>query len=254
VDALADRALVLRRFPYGESSLVVHAITPLHGRVHLLAKGAYRATSRYAWTLDLFDTLAIEWSPARGMGLELLRAAAVVERRARIPRALDRYRCALEHLELAELAARPGQAEKALFELLERALSRLDEGRSDPAVERVAFDLAFLDVLGLAPAFERCASCAAVLGDGAGGALAFSVAAGGSLCERCAARLAADGRRVARLPRALAHVAEELRRAGGESLARTRLSRRLAAELRVLGERLLDYHLEARPRSRGASA
>ena len=54
-----DRALVLGRHPWSESSLVVHALTAGHGRVHLLARGAYRPGSRYFAALDLFDTLEI---------------------------------------------------------------------------------------------------------------------------------------------------------------------------------------------------
>ena len=40
-----DRALCLRRFPYGESSLVAHFMTREHGRVALLAKGAKSVTA-----------------------------------------------------------------------------------------------------------------------------------------------------------------------------------------------------------------
>ena len=41
-----DRALLLKRYPFSESSLVAHLCTREHGRVHVLAKGAYRPTSR----------------------------------------------------------------------------------------------------------------------------------------------------------------------------------------------------------------
>ena len=56
---VSDRALLLRRFPYGESSLVVQALTREHGRVHLIAKGVYRPSARFYAALDLFDTLEI---------------------------------------------------------------------------------------------------------------------------------------------------------------------------------------------------
>ena len=51
-----DHAVLLRRHPYGESSLVVHVLTREHGRVALLAKGAYRPTSRYFGVLDFGAT------------------------------------------------------------------------------------------------------------------------------------------------------------------------------------------------------
>ncbi len=73
----SGRALVLRRTPYGESSLVVQLLTEHEGRVHLLAKGAYRHTSRYFAVLDLFDSLDLEWSTSRTSELGLLRAGSI---------------------------------------------------------------------------------------------------------------------------------------------------------------------------------
>ena len=60
-----DAALVLRRFPYGESSLLVHLLTPGHGRISAIAKGAYRPSSGFWGVLDLFDTLRVRASFSR---------------------------------------------------------------------------------------------------------------------------------------------------------------------------------------------
>ena len=83
---------MLRRYRYAESSLVIHATTPLHGRVHLLAKGAYRPRSRYCGVLDLFDTLELEWRASRGSELGLLSAARIATRRRPLSANLERYR------------------------------------------------------------------------------------------------------------------------------------------------------------------
>ena len=79
-----DRALVLSRHAFGESSLVVHVLTPGSGRVNVLAKGAYRPTSRYFAVLDRFDTLELEWSAAPRQELATLRRGDVLVRRAPI--------------------------------------------------------------------------------------------------------------------------------------------------------------------------
>src|SRR5688572_21417940 len=81
VAVLVDRALCLHRTPFSESSLVVHVITARHGRVHLLARGAYRTTSRYFAVLDLFDELELEWDASPRRELQLLRSGTVHERR-----------------------------------------------------------------------------------------------------------------------------------------------------------------------------
>ncbi|MEQ1893151.1 MAG: recombination protein O N-terminal domain-containing protein, partial [Planctomycetota bacterium] len=68
----ADRGLLLRRFPYGESSLVLHVLTRTHGRLALLAKGAYRPSSAYFAAFDLFDTLELSFGAPKGEGLALV--------------------------------------------------------------------------------------------------------------------------------------------------------------------------------------
>ena len=57
----SDRGIMLRRTPFGETSLVVHVLTPNHGRVELMAKGAHRPRSRFFGVLDWFDTLELSW-------------------------------------------------------------------------------------------------------------------------------------------------------------------------------------------------
>ena len=86
-----DTAILLRRHRYGESSLVVHALSRSHGRVHLIAKGAYRPTSGYCGALDLFDTLELQWTAKSRSELKVLRGARPTLLRrpiSRDPRAL----------------------------------------------------------------------------------------------------------------------------------------------------------------------
>ena len=86
--AQTDRALVLRRFRYGESSLVLQVLTEGRGRVHLIARGAYRPGSRYYAVLDLFDTLELTWSHQPGRELQNLREGTLIDRRMGIVRDL----------------------------------------------------------------------------------------------------------------------------------------------------------------------
>ena len=248
-----DRALVLRRFAFGETSLVAQVLARDHGRVHLLAKGAYRPKSRYYGTLDLFDTLELEWSAPRGE-LASLRSAELAERRHAIPRDLERYGAGLTVLELTSLAARPGQSSPELFELASEALDVLAAPGASPAVALAAFELRFLAAIGLAPALEPCAACGGeappvVEGSegGEGGArVAFSAGAGGRLCPRCAAEARAAGRRVGTLPLAVLERASQLAqggtRAGGFEPGELERIRDFAA-------RFLEYQLEGRPRT-----
>ena len=101
--AQTDRARCLRRFPYGESSLVAHFMTREHGRVALLAKGAFRPTSGHAGVIDLFDSIELSWKKPLHAELGVLTKARLVQRRRAIPADLERFREALAVLELCEL-------------------------------------------------------------------------------------------------------------------------------------------------------
>jgi len=253
-----DRALVLKRSAYGESSLVLRLVTPRHGAAAVIAKGAYRPKSAFCGVFDLFDTLEVTWTPARHGGLGQASAARVVTRRRALTADLARYRAALAMLELVDLAAQPGHAETELFALVEGWLTVLAEGAITPELALVAFDLAFLQNLGLAPAFDTCAACgvaaptAARRSPAQARTVPFAIGAGGRLCDRCAHDAQASGRRVGALPMNVLRIATSVAAAKPRELARFRLSPELLAQVATWVQRFLDYHLETRPRSRAA--
>ncbi|MBI5431664.1 MAG: DNA repair protein RecO [Planctomycetes bacterium] len=246
----SDRVLILRRFAYGETSLVLHVLTPNFGRVHLLAKGAYRPTSRYYAVLDLFDTLELEWSHAAGRELDTLRAGDLAQRRLAISSDLFRYRAGLAALELAGLAAQEGQPVRGLFARLELVLDELAEARIDARLALSAFELGFLVELGLAPALARCAACGRVAPPAASprASSVFSPGAGGRLCRRCAEEARASGRRVFALSTRTLELAAVLANDGPEALA-GRISDAELEKVRAFVVRFLEYHLESRPKS-----
>jgi DNA repair protein RecO len=267
-----DRALLLRRFAYGESSLVVQALTREQGRLHLIAKGAYRPTSRFYAALDLFDTLELSWSHQRGRDLQPLAGAQILVRRHRIARRTPTFRAAAGVLELATAAAREGQHERELLALAERALDALDAGRLPPVGVQVEFELAFLQNLGLAPALGHCAACGRGAPAGArraapavrgprptGARTAFSASAGGRLCRACAEEARGAGRRVGTLPLDVLDFARQLTEAGGagaeegvrDELAWDGCDAAGLERVHDFVARFLEFHLETRPKSLG---
>jgi DNA repair protein RecO (recombination protein O) len=265
VTIVRDRALLLKRYPFGESSLVAHLCTREHGRVHLIAKGVYRPTSRFFAALDFLDTLEIEWDHAPRRDLANLRSAAILARRRAIPNDRPRWFAANGMLELADLASRAAHPDPALFDLLEGGLDELESDRAPSDVVLVAFELSYLEALGLSPALQDCAACGgtaqpvvARAPSGRRGSArpraAFSAGAGGRLCRACAEESRASGRRVGTLPVETLDDARRfqsggVRRSGeaGSGLSQDRIDR-----VRDFVGRFLDYHLEARPRTHRA--
>lgn len=250
-----ERVLVLRRYPYGESSLLVHALTAGHGRIALLAKGAYRLHSGYFATLDFFDTLYVTFQIRPGADLALVSAAEIDVRRRHVSAGLERYSVALGCLELAWLGAREGEEEAALFRLVEGALGLLEKRQVTARVVECAFDLHFLRERGWSPVLLACVTCGAELHAPrhGGGAALFSLPDGGQVCPTCAATARARRSHVIGLPWNALRVASSLLETPLEVLPRMRLDPRIARLVLDFVRRFVEYHLETRPRSFAAT-
>lgn len=246
----SQQALVLRRVRYGETSLVADVLTAEHGRITLLARGAYRATSRFYCVLDWFHRLELTWQDRPGESLALLDRGDVDRSRRSIPRDLSRYRAGHSALELAERVSRPGDSGLELFQRIDGFLEALEQPGTRPADLLARFDLGLLGELGLAPALDACARCGRrAPAPGAGPThSAFSASAGGRLCPTCAPEVRAEGQRVGNLPAAVLERAHALG-CGLPVLAD-------AAQEQALGqflERFLVHHLESGLESRGTA-
>ncbi|QDV06304.1 DNA repair protein RecO [Planctomycetes bacterium Poly30] len=280
-----DSALLLKRTPYGESSLVVHVLSAKHGRVELIAKGAHRPKSRFSGVLDWFDTLGLDWNPpreastsrtetARISSLGTLRTGDVDVRRRWITGSLETYRAAHTAIELVEHCTRSGFVDGGIYSLLAGALDELnligralsDAARASeaPDLSRLAhlplrlarFELRLLQVLGLEPSMRVCATCGdpapAVPATGVPEPRApFSPQAGGRLCPRHASEVHARGVRIGTLPVAVLEAAHELLHGGQEALARAKEPDGPEFGERVLdfASRFLDHQLQTRPKS-----
>ncbi len=81
---IRDDALLLRRIPFSETSLICHFLTSEQGRISLMAKGARRAKSPVRAALAPLYPLSITWREGRtGMGTltDIHRASALLEER-----------------------------------------------------------------------------------------------------------------------------------------------------------------------------
>ncbi len=243
-------ALLLRRTPFGESSLVVRLLTPDHGRVDLVAKGAYRPQSRLFATLDWFHTLEVDFRP-QAQGLAPLRHADWAQRRPRIPLDRERYRAGLSMLELGEAAARVQQAEPELFAWVEEGLQSLESSTLSPMLELVRFELGFLEWLGIAPALNNCATCGRAETATGSERAPFSAGSGGRLCPPCAQAARSAGMRVGTMPESVLDAAAQIPNRSPELLALAPPPPELLQRVLDLLGRFLDFHLESRLRSQG---
>ncbi len=135
-------------------------------------------------------------------------------------------------VEAVDAVSIEGEPSLRLFLLLQRGLRALDvEGRHPDLV--TSFLLKLAEVIGVAPALDRCASCG-----GAAASARFSFSTGGAVCENC--RTEASVRLRPGLTDYLAALA------GAELDALPLADAAFSGEAMGITRRFVEYHLERR--------
>lgn len=173
-----DQGIVLRSYPFGEADRVVVILSPNRGKLRTVAKGVRKTKSRFGGRLEPFTH--VDLVLYEGRNLDTITQVSVLEAFPHLRTDLDAVIAAGTMVESADAVAQEDEASVRLFLLLQRGLKALEAGhRGHDLITSYLLKLA--DVVGLAPALSRCASC------GRSEALnRFSFGGGGVLCDRCA--------------------------------------------------------------------
>lgn len=181
---MVTEAIVLHAFDYLESSRILRLATREVGVQSVVARGARRSKSRFGTALDLFVQGTAHFSVHRGRELHTLTSFDISRTRPALATGFGRFTGAEA---IAELALRFGGDEPhpEVYDAMEGALDELAAASDAEAGERaVAGAWRIVSALGFAPSLDSCSTCGAGIPDEI--SAAFSAAAGGVLCARCA--------------------------------------------------------------------
>jgi len=155
---LRTEAIALRISPFSRTSHVVTWLSPEHGRVATVVKGACRPKSSFLGQYDLFTTCELLFYRRDRDGLHAIRESFPLEPRNELR---DSWRCVTTASYLCDLVARvaqPGQESAETFRLLGHTLDALCA--VPPTTDAILrFELALLQHLGLQPQLELCPHC-----------------------------------------------------------------------------------------------
>lgn len=232
----ADRVLVLRCWPSGETSVIASLLAETHGYVRVIAKGARAARSALRPLVQPGRLVDAEFGLDPARELQYLKGGQLLLDPLLADNSLERTAYLLSALEIVD-RCRPGDdGERRLFDLCRRFVDVLSSaGAGGEAPLFYAFELALLRVQGAAPILDRCAVCDRDL-DGPGTAVRFAPESGGTVCGRCAGP-GSTARPVA------AGLLARLRALAGDGDAGEAFGRRDAREAGILLHRFLTYHL-----------
>jgi DNA repair protein RecO (recombination protein O) len=146
--------IILRTLPLTETSLVVHWLSPMFGRIATAAKGARRPKSPFAGKLDLYYEADICFSRSRSSDLHNLREVNLRQTNAALRLDVGKLREAAYAASFIVRATEPETPLPEIFELFRRFLESLCANEPSPQLV-LAFELKMLVELGLEPDWKE---------------------------------------------------------------------------------------------------
>jgi len=151
---LRTEAIILRRQEIGEADRLLVLLTPAHGKLRALAKGARKPIARKAGHLELYAL--VDMQLARGREWYYVREAETKEPFLSLREDLTRTAYASHLVELIDRFTGEQDVNRAEFALLRDALGWLCSD-ADPRTIARYFELHLLALAGFAPALHQCA-------------------------------------------------------------------------------------------------
>lgn len=149
MEAERAEAIVLRRQPVTESSLIVTWFTRTFGKLKTVAKGARRLKGPFQGKIDLFYLDEIVFLRSRRSDLHLLHDCFLEKPHRKLRESLQHLAAASYVCELTELATEPEDPNEKIFDLLADILDVFeDDCRAAPLIW---FELQLLAAAGWTP-------------------------------------------------------------------------------------------------------
>ena len=185
-----DEAVVLRVHKLGEADRIVSLLTRRHGRVRAVGKGVRRTTSKFGARLEPGSHIDVQLhtrlaegqtGPGGQRGLDLVTQTESLDAfGAQLAGDYPRWTAVSAICETAERLTEEGEPAMRLYLLVVGALRALADRVRPTGLVLDAFFIRAMSGAGWEPALTECAKCSAP-----GPHAAFSVAAGGAVCEQC---------------------------------------------------------------------
>jgi len=176
-------AIVLRQYPYRETSALVTCLTDRFGKIKGLIKGLRAPSpSRYRSAMEPLTLNRIVFYDTRTSTLHLISQCDLLVGFPALARDLEIMRLAAFCTELVDALVELDEPQAPIFELLKRTLGRLSTGEVEPMATRIHFVLRLLRLVGFQPQLDECTGCSQHPRE----PRAFwSARQGGLLCAQC---------------------------------------------------------------------
>ncbi len=225
-------AIVLKRFPVRETSLVAVFFSQDFGKFSGILKGIRKKPKKFNSPVDLCSINQIVFYPSRNSSLHLVSQCDLIEHPL-FSANKDVYWLAGYLMRLVEVVTVAQQPNKRLYDMLVTSLNLISK------VEKMnflrIFEIKLLDLVGFKPYIDGCVSC--LRRDFQKGV--FSAKEGGLLCEDCAYKDISAEKVCSGLIKAM----RAIEQMSFDRALRVHLGKTLDKRLTTLVHQFLEYHL-----------
>jgi DNA repair protein RecO (recombination protein O) len=152
--AFRTPAIILKRRDFGEADRLLTVLTPGHGKLDVIAKGARKPTSHKTGHVELFTRA--DMLIHKGRDLDIVVQAEMNAPHLPIRENLQRGAYASYAAELLDRFTAEGEEDyAALFELMDDTLDRLCHD-DDPRLAVRYYEMRLLDLVGFRPEMQEC--------------------------------------------------------------------------------------------------
>ncbi len=178
-------AIVLHTYNLTESSKIVVLLTPLRGKVRVVAKGVRRTKSKFGSALEPITHVEVQVHFKEGRDLQTLSQAETRESFSMLRSDLTRLGLASVMCELMEQFVQEDEEASRPFVLLLLSLKTLAAMSKNYGSLLIFFYMKVLDISGYLPEVNHCVGCSQPLRNQA----YLDAGAGGALCSKCSGGL-----------------------------------------------------------------
>ncbi len=173
-------AIILRRYLFRETSVIVSCLTARYGKIKGLVKGLRVHPNRHRSAMEVLTVNRIVFYDTHTSQIHLISQCELTKPLEALQRNLDLMRAASLCIELADAVTPLEEPQPAVYQLLLETLERLAGGGEIDAT-RLHFIVRLLRLAGFQPQLDVCTGCSGPV-HAAG---YWSAKQGGLLCQQC---------------------------------------------------------------------
>lgn len=174
-------AIVLRRYPFRETSVTLSCLTDRFGKLKGLVKGLRAQPNRYRSAMEPLTINRIVFYDTLSSQLHLISQCELLSPLTELQRNVETMRAASCCIELVENLVPLEEPQPATYRLLKQTLEHLTVAGEDHLGVRLHFIVRLLRLVGFQPRLDVCTGC----GTTAQPPGYWSARQGGLLCPRC---------------------------------------------------------------------